>query len=109
MAANRVNGNTKPRVKMTALTNEERETLISFDETPNDAVIFTYNKTWQNHLENRLGFKPVMDNKYGGKEYHIPKKRVRMPVAPRKLSEQQKQKLRGRLKKARRQKSLNFV
>jgi len=35
---------------MPALTNDEKETLISFDETPNDSVIFTYNKAWQSNL-----------------------------------------------------------
>ena len=102
---NKINGNTKPRVKMPALTNEEKETLISFDETPNDAVIFTHNKAWQTHLENRLGLKATIDNGYGGKEYRIPKKRIRMPMVPRKLSAEQRQELGERLRKARAQKS----
>ena len=89
---------------MSVLTSEERETLISFDETPNDAVIFTYNKVWQSHLENRLGLKATMDNGYGGKEYRVPKKRIRMPLVPRRLSAEQRQKLGERLKKARQQK-----
>ena len=89
---------------MSVLTNEERETIISFDETPADAVIFTYNKTWQAHLENKLGLKATMDNGYGGKEYRVPKKRIRMPLVPRRLSAEQRQKLGERLKKARQQK-----
>ena len=89
---------------MSVLTSEERETLISFDETPNDAVIFTYNKAWQAHLENRLGLKATMDNGYGGKEYRVPKKRIRMPLVPRRLSAEQRQELGKRLKKARQQK-----
>jgi len=101
---NKANNNTKPRIKMPALTNDEKETLISFDETPNDAVIFTHNKAWQSHLENRLGLRPTMDNGYGGKEYRIPKKRIRMPMVPRRLSAEQRQKLGERLRKARRQK-----
>jgi len=32
---------------MSVLMNEEKETIISFDETPADAVIFTYNRAWQ--------------------------------------------------------------
>jgi len=90
--------------KMSVLTNEEKETIISFDETPADAVIFTYNRAWQSHLENRLGFNATMDNGYGGKEYRVPKKRVRMPLVPRRLSAEQRQKLGERLKKARQQK-----
>jgi len=89
---------------MSTLTNEERETIISFDETPADAVIFTYNKAWQSHLENRLGLKATMKNGYGGKEYRVPKKRIRMPLVPRRLSAEQRQKLGERLKKARQQK-----
>ena len=50
------------------------------------ASIFTYNEVWQRHLEKRLGLKPVFDNGYGAREYEIPKKRVRPPRAPVKLS-----------------------
>jgi len=89
------------------LTNEERETLISFDETPSEAVIFTYNKRWQKHLEERLGLKPVFNNGYGGKEYHIAKNRISMPRVPRKLSPKQRKEAAERLQKAHRQKSPN--
>ena len=91
-----------------SLSNEERETLISFDETPADAVIFTYNKRWQKHLEQRLGLKPVFNNGFGGKEYHIPKSRIPIPRVPRKLSAEQRQKTGERLHRARQQKSPNF-
>jgi hypothetical protein len=90
---------------MTRLTNEERETIITFDETPADGFVFTYNRAWQSHLEKRLGLKPVMDNGFGGKEYQIAKSRIRMPLAPRKLSPEQRQKLGERLRRARLQKS----
>ena len=36
------------------LSREEQETIITFDETTADAIIFTYSKTWQQHLEKRL-------------------------------------------------------
>jgi hypothetical protein len=90
---------------MPRLTNDEKETLISFDETPNDALIFTYSPKWQKHLETRLGLKPVMDNGFGGKEYHLPKSRVRLPQAHRTLSAEQRQKLGERLARARQRKS----
>jgi len=93
---------------MPVLANDEKETIISFDETPADAVIFTYNKAWQAHLENRLGLKATMDNGYGGKEYRVPKKRIRMPLVPRRLSAEQRQELGERLKKARQQKLPNL-
>jgi len=96
---------TATRVPRTVLTNEEKETLICFDETSADATIFTYNAKWQRHLEGRFGLKPVQDNGYGGKEYHIPKSRIRMPQVPKKMSEEQRQKLAGRLREARQQKS----
>ena len=33
------------------LSLEERETVITFDETPADAVVWTYNKSWQKQIE----------------------------------------------------------
>jgi len=89
------------------LSNEEKETTITFDETPAEAIIFTYNKRWQTHLEKKLGLKP-RDNGFGGKEYHIAKSRIPLPRAPRKLSPEQRQKMGERLQKARHQKSPNF-
>ena len=88
------------------LSNEEKETIITFDETPADAVIFTYNRKWQTHLEKKLGLKPIMDNGYGGKEYHIPKGRIPLPRVPRKLSPEQREKLVERLRVNRHQKSI---
>ena len=79
---------------MSALTNEERETIISFDETPADAVIFTYNKAWQSHLEGRLGLKPTMDNGFGGKEYQIASSRIKPPRPPRHISAETRERLR---------------
>jgi hypothetical protein len=95
--------------RVSPLTNEEKETIISFDETKEPAVIFTYNKAWQKHLEGRLGLKPIRDNRFGGKEYEIPKSRIRKPQAPRKMSEEQKQKATERLTKARLSKSPDRV
>lgn len=91
----------KPR---TLLTNEEKETIIRFDQTQAKASIFTYNKKWQKHIEKRLGLKPVEENEFGGKEYEIEKRRIPMPRAPRigrKFTEKQKIEARERLNKAR--------
>ena len=68
------------------LSRYEQETLINFNKAEDIAHIFTYEKTWQLHLEKRLGLKPTMDNGFGGKEYEIDKKRIRPPRAPIKLS-----------------------
>ena len=64
----------------------EQETIINFNKEESIASIFTYEKTWQKHLEQRLGLKPVMDNGFGGKEYQLNKKLIRPPRAPVKLS-----------------------
>ena len=89
---------------MPQLPRDERETIITFDEAGPDATVFTYNPAWQRHLEKRLGLKATMNNGYGGREYHIGKKRIGMPRAPRKLSAEQRRKLGERLAKARHQK-----
>ena len=68
------------------LSGYEQETIINFNKGEAIAHIFTYEKTWQQHLEKRLGLKPIMDNGYGGKEYEIDKKRIRPPRAPVRLS-----------------------
>ena len=85
----------------------EQETIINFNKEENIAYIFTYEKTWQKHLEQRLGLKPVMDNGFGGKEYQLPKGLIPMPRAKRQYSEQTKKKMAERLARIRgRQKRL---
>ncbi len=79
------------------LTSYEQEIIINFNKEDKIAYIFTYGKTWQKHLEGRLGLKPTMDNGFGGKEYELPKSRIKPPRAPRKLSASAKNKLVERL------------
>ncbi len=69
-----------------ALTKLEQETVISFNEFEREAHIFTYNKAWQKHLEEKLGLQPEYVNKHGGKEYTISKTRILPPVARRRRS-----------------------
>lgn len=88
------------------LTKYERETIINFNEGDDMASIFTYNRAWQKHLEKRLGLKPSMDNGYGGKAYEIPKKRIRPPRAPVKLSTEARAKLSKRMKVVSQKRSL---
>jgi len=90
-----------------SLSKQEKETIITFDETPDDAIVFTYNRAWQSHLEQKLGLQPTLNNGFGGKEYRIAKDRIRMPLVPKKLSAEQRRKIGQRLSKARRQKSPN--
>ena len=90
---------------MQKLSNAERETIITFDEEPGSkAIIFTYSRVWQRHMEGRLGLKPIMDNGHGGKEYEVDKKRIKPPRAPRvhrELSTEARAKLAERLRRAR--------
>ena len=83
------------------LSNYEQETIINFNKDEAIAYIFTYEKTWQQHLEKRLGLKPTIDNGFGGKEYEIDKKRIRPPRAPVKLSAEARAKLTDRLRQSR--------
>ncbi|MFC2048013.1 hypothetical protein ACFLSK_01095 [Chloroflexota bacterium] len=79
------------------LTIYEQETIINFNKAEDAAYIFTYEKTWQKHLEGKLGLKPLYDNGFGGREYELPKKIIRPPRAPRKLSDAAKKTLVERL------------
>ena len=88
------------------LSNYEKETIINFNEGEDMANIFTYNKSWQQHLEKKLGLKPTMDNGWGGKEYEIPKKRIKPPRAPVKLSDEARAKLTKRMKGMSKKRSL---
>jgi len=83
------------------LSNYEQETIINFNKDEAIAHIFTYEKTWQQHLEKRLGLRPTMDNGFGGKEYEIDKKRIRPPRAPVRLSAEARAKLVNRLRQSR--------
>jgi hypothetical protein len=81
-----------------ALSAYEQETIISFNKAEDIAHIFTYEKTWQKHLEKRLGLKPVVDNGFGGKDYEIEKRRIRPPRARVRLSPEARAKLVKRMK-----------
>lgn len=101
----------KPRSKMPLvkwkdyqLTAQDFTRYLSRDsnnEAENTARIFTYNRSWQRHLEGKLGLTPLMDNSYGGKEYEIEKKRIRPPRARVRLSIEARVKLVGHLHQSR--------
>jgi len=75
----------------------EQETIINFNKEKPIAYVFTYEKTWQRHLEQKLGLEPTMNNGHGGKEYQLPKGLIPMPGARRRYSEQTKKKMVARL------------
>jgi hypothetical protein len=87
---------------MRNLSGYEKETIINFNEAEATAYVFTYNRSWQRHLEQKLGLKPTMDNGYGGKEYQLDKKMLRPPQPKRRLSEANKQRLADNLAASRR-------
>ena len=89
------------------LSNYEQETTINFNKAEDIGHIFTYEKTWQQHLEKKLGLKPTMENGFGGKAYEIDKKRIRPPRAPIKLSADARAKLADRLGQSRNLRSQN--
>ena len=68
-----------------SLTKYEQETVISFNKEEKVAYIFTYEKSWQQHLEKNLKLKPIDKNSHGGREYQIPKDRIKMPRAKKKV------------------------
>ena len=74
------------------LTSYEQETIINFNKAENMAYIFTYEKTWQKHLESKLGLKPLYDNGFGGREYEIEKRLIKPPRAPVRLSAEARRK-----------------
>ena len=85
----------------TAIAAAEQETIINFNKGESTANVFTYEKTWQDHLEKRLGLKPTLDNGRGGRGYEIDKRRIPMPRAPRRLSDEYRQELGKRLARSR--------
>jgi len=90
-------------------TNYEQETIINFNKEERIAYIFTYEKSWQKYLENKLGIKPLYDNGFDGREYELPKKMIKPPRAPRKLSDSAKKKLAERLHQSRVLSAQNLV
>ncbi len=86
------------------LTNYEMETIVNFNREEDFAYVFTYEKSWQKHIEKRLGIKPFMDNGKGGKEYKVDKHLISKPRVPRigrKLTPERKKQMSDILKRAR--------
>lgn len=81
----------------------EQETTINFNKDEPIAHIFTYEKTWQKHIEQKLGIQPSEKNAHGARSYIIPKDRIRMPQPKKnyRLSPEKKREVAARLKKAR--------
>lgn len=82
-----------------SLSKFEQETIVNFNQSDDKAFIFTYRRIWQRHLEKRLGLKPVRVNSFGGKDYELSWRFIRLPLAPRQLSAEEKVRLGQRLRK----------
>ena len=80
---------------MSILSNEEKETLISFDETPALAFVEVPVGTRLHKRLSALGQKPVRESTMEGQvvalEYEIPKKWIKIN-APRSMTDEQKTK-----------------
>lgn len=100
---------TKEKPNHRGLSAYEQETIISFNKEEKTASVFTYEKTWQRHFEQRLGLKPVMDNGFGGREYQLPKDRIRPPRATMRLTGEARKARAQRLSEVRKEQKRLFV
>ncbi len=81
------------------LTREEKETVVNFNEDEPMINVFTYNKLWQRRIM-EMGLKPIR-REGQAKEYEFPKKWLRLPVKPRQLTTDERERRRKSLKLAR--------
>jgi len=85
---------------MPYLTNQERETIICFNEQDSTARVFTYNRKMSNYLR-ELASDPqskciaLEDNLNGGLTFEVPKKWVKVR-RPRQLTDEQRAELAAR-------------
>ena len=85
---------------MPYLTNEERETIICFNEQSSTARVFTYNRKMSNYLREQASdpqTKCILleDNLNGGLTFEVPKKWVKVR-RPRQISEEQRAEMAAR-------------
>lgn len=84
------------------LSSCEKETVIVFNESDNDAEIFTHNGRMLRELEKLATERPedvqhIKDNDTGGSTYRLPKKWVKIK-ASRILTDEQKEKAAERMR-----------
>lgn len=85
---------------MPYLTNEERETIICFNEQESTARVFTYNRKMSNYLREQASdpqtsCRLLDDNLNGGLTFEVPKKWVKVR-RPRQISEEQRAEMAAR-------------
>jgi hypothetical protein len=96
----------KKRNRACNLTAFELETVINF-QGEKVSHIFTYELTWQKHLEKKSGLKPTLVNDSCGKGYNLPKTLIHMPQAKRHVSAERKTALQKILVEARQNRRAN--
>jgi len=74
----------------------ERETVINFDEEDDTATIWTASAVIHNRLMKRLGRVYLTDDGERHSEWKLPKRLIRLPMAPKPMSEGRRQALRAR-------------
>ena len=77
----------------------EKETIVNFNEGEAMVNVFSYNKQWQRRMK-EMGVKPIRTEGQA-KEYEFPKKWLRLPVKPRQLTTDERERRRKSLKLAR--------
>lgn len=87
---------------MIGLGRYEQETIINFNKAEDMASIYTYERSWQRHLERRLHLKPLSNDGFGGKEYEIDKHLIRLPQLKRKreMTKEQREEIAARFHSA---------
>lgn len=75
---------------------EEKETIITFNEAEPDVNVFTYNHRWQQRMK-EMGLKPIR-TEGEAREYEFPKKWLKLPRKPRRLTPEQQEAARQRIK-----------
>jgi hypothetical protein len=76
----------------------ERETIIDFNEGEDTASVYTCNKQWMKHMEQKLHLEPFRTYGDYAREYLCPKSWIRKPQKPRQLSQVQRDELSQRLR-----------
>jgi hypothetical protein len=80
------------------LSQEEKETIITFNEAELMVNILTYNRQWQLRMK-EMGIKPIQVEGQA-KEYEFPKKWLRLPVKPKPPTKRQQEARQVSIRKA---------
>jgi hypothetical protein len=78
------------------LTQDEKETIINFNEAEPMVNVFTYNRRWQRRMA-EIGIQPIRTEGQA-KEYEFPKKWLRLPAKPPQLTPAERERRRKSLR-----------